>query len=130
MSPNLFGNEAGQTNSQIASYMKTLNNGNSNQKAVAQVLATALAAYVTDSSLAGNTATSYGLTVSTYGTGVNTYNVGSNGGTFGLSNNTSYTIVTLLAAIDSNSNNGSINSNSVSGASTVFTAINKAGGIS
>jgi hypothetical protein len=130
ISPNLFGSQAGQTNSQIASYMKTLNNGNSNQKAVAQVLGVALAAYVTDSSLAGNTAAAYGFTVSTYGTGVNTDNVGSNGSALGLSNNTYYSIVTLLAAIDSDSSNGSIDSSQVSAASTICTAINKAGGIS
>ena len=84
------------------------------------MLATALAAYVTDSSLAGTVATSYGFKVTAYGTGVDTYNVGSNGSALGLFNNESYSIVTLLAAIDAETN----------AANTVCTAINKAGGIS
>ncbi len=130
ISPNLFGSLAGDANSQVASYIKSLNNGNSNQKIVAQVLATALSAYVTDSSLAGTTATSYGFTVTAFGTGINTYNVGSNGSALGLSNNTAYSLVTLLAAIDSESSGGAINSSATSAANSVFTAINKAGGIS
>ncbi|MGO9913957.1 MAG: hypothetical protein ACLQIB_04485, partial [Isosphaeraceae bacterium] len=124
--PNSFGSLAGQTNAQVATYVKSL----SSSSAIAQVMATALAAYVTDSSLAGTVATSYGFTVSTYGTGVSTYNVGSNGSALGLSNNTAYSLVTLLAAIDSETSNGVINSSASSAANTVFTAINKAGGIS
>ncbi len=126
ISPNLLGSLAGKTNAQVASYVKGLGSTSS----LSEVVATALAAYVTDSSLAGTAATSYGFTVTTYGTGVDNYNVGSNGSALGLSNNTVYSIVTLLAAIDSESSNGSINSSASSAANTVFTAINKAGGIS
>ena len=126
VSPNLLGSLLGDTNTQIASYVKSL----SSSSAKLQVLATALAAYVTDSSLAGTVATSYGFTVTPYGTGVDTYNVGTNGSALGLSNNTVYSIVTLLAALDAESSNGVIGSSATSAANTVFTNINKAGGIS
>src|SRR5262249_52775846 len=36
--PNLFGSQKGCTNSQVASYCKTLSGGNSNQRACAEVL--------------------------------------------------------------------------------------------
>jgi hypothetical protein len=126
ISPNLLGKLAGETNAQVASYVKGLGTSS----AVSQVVASALAAYVTDSSLAGTAAASYGFTVTAYGTGIDHSNVGSNGSALGLSNNTVYSLVTLLAAIDSESSNGSINSSANGAASTIFTAINKAGGIS
>ncbi len=127
VSPNLLGSLQGETNTQIASYVKSLSSSSANL----QVLATALAAYVTDSSLAGTVATSYGFTVTAFGTGVDIYNVGSNGSALGLSNNESYSIVTLLAAIDAESSNGVIGGKSATNAAnTVFTAINTAGKIS
>ena len=85
---------------------------------------------MTDNSLAGTVATSYGFTVTAFGTGVDNYNVGSNGLCFGLSNNVSYGIVTLLAALDAESSNGVIGYSATKAANTVFTAINNAGGIS
>ena len=123
VSPNLFGSLQGKTNSSVASYMKSLGG------AAAQVLATALSAYVTDSSLAGTVATSNHFTVTAYGTGVDSYNVGSYGSALGLTNKTSYSIVTLLASVDSLSSKGVVNSSASSAASAVFSAINTAGGI-
>ncbi|HKM54433.1 MAG TPA: S53 family peptidase, partial [Isosphaeraceae bacterium] len=123
VSPNLFGSLQGQANSSVASYMK------SHGGATAQVLATALAVYVTDSSLAGTVATSYHFTVTASGIGVNTFNVGSNGSTLGLTNNTSYSLVTLLATVDSQSSNGAVNSSVSNAWNSVFTGINQVGGI-
>ena len=130
VSPNLLGSLQGQTNAQIASYIIKLNKGSSSQQSAAQVLATALAAYVTDSSLAGTVASSYGFTVTACGTGVDNYNVGSCGAALGLSNNQLCSILTLLAALDAESSNGVIGNSATNAANTVCTAINKAGGIS
>ena len=78
VSPNLFGSQAGKTNTQVAAYVKTLSG------ATAQVMATALSMYVTDSTLAGGTvASSYHFKVTTTGSGIDTYNVGSNGSALG-----------------------------------------------
>ena len=119
--PNLFGSLANCTNSQVASYCNTLNNGNSNQKACGQVLATAISCYVTNSSLAGNAGQSCGFTVSRNGAGVCTYNVGSYGSAIGVSNNQSCSLQTLLQQTDSCSKNGAINSSACTSANTLFT---------
>ena len=129
VNPNLFGNLCGETNTQIASCIKSLNSGSSSQKDAAQVLATDLSAYVTDSCLAGTLGSSYGFTVTACGSGVDTYNVGSNGSPLGLTNNNAYSLVTSIAAVDSQSSSGSINSSACNATSSVFTAINTAGGI-
>ena len=95
VSPNLFSGLAGDTNTQVAAYVKTLSG------ATAQVMATALSMYVTDSGLAGGTGTlADGFKVTTTGSGIDSYNVGSNGTAIGLSNSTSYSLVTLLAYAD------------------------------
>jgi hypothetical protein len=99
--PSLFGalagtanNLTGKTNLQVAAYDLTLFSSN---KKMNQVLAGALAAYVTNSTLAGGTyAAGYGFKVTTSGTGSKTYNVGSHGTAIGLTNNTSYTVSALL----------------------------------
>ncbi|HKI18054.1 MAG TPA: hypothetical protein VKA15_09235, partial [Isosphaeraceae bacterium] len=121
--PNLFGSLQGASNATVASNMTTLANGSPGQKAAAQVLATALAAYATDSSLQAGT-TGNPLTVTTYGIGINTYNVGSNGTALELTNNTTYSIVTLLAAIDSMSTSGSVGSSATNAANSIFGTIN------
>ncbi len=72
----------------------------------AQIFATILADYMTNSSLAGTAAASYGFTVSSSGTAARTYNVGSFGAALGLSNNTSYTIQRLLMAANAATVNG------------------------
>jgi hypothetical protein len=69
-------------------------------KTGAQIMAAALAVYVTNSTLAGNPASQFGFNVSTTGTGAKTYNVGSNGSAIGLANNASYTVFALLKQAD------------------------------
>ncbi len=126
--PNLFGSLSHCTNSQIASYCNTLNNGNANQQACGQVLATAISCYTTNSNLAGNAGQSCGFTVTSNGTGACNYNVGSNGSGLGVANNSSCSVSGLLHQIDSQSCNGAINSSAVNAASSICGAINQAGG--
>ena len=96
--PCLYGNLAGKQNSVVAAQFLTFFNV-TGQKTYAQVMAGALAAYATSSTLAGgNMAAGYGFNVSSAGTGAKTYNVGSNGTAIGLLNNTAYTALQLLQA--------------------------------
>ncbi len=123
--PNLFGGLKGCSNSQVASYCKTLSGGNANQQACGQVLATALCAYVTDSNLGGNAGASYGFTVTANGLGSSTWNVGTNGSGVGLSNHQSYSILALLQQVDGQSKNGALNSSASGGAGSLFSSINQ-----
>ena len=59
-------------------------------------MAVALAVYVTNSGLAGNTAKSYGFAVSSTGLGSATVNVGSDGAAFGVDDNAVVSIMELL----------------------------------
>lgn len=99
--PCLFGNLAGKANTVVAAQFTTYFKI-TGQKTYAQVMGGALAAYVTDSDLAGNAAAKYGFNVSPEGTGAKTYNVGALGEVLGLSNDTSYTVMELLQAADDN----------------------------
>ena len=109
--PNLFGstkdpvgNLTGETNSQIASlYAGLPNNGVTNNDYI-QTFAVALGIYADTTSLSGAStlATKYGFTVSSAGFGTATYNVGSNGAAFGVANNTSLTVLSVVQTINSN----------------------------
>ena len=104
------GNMTGKKNSDVAAYFVTLFNAGG-QKADAQVMAGALACYVTSSTLAGTTASSYGFNSSAFGTGAKTYNVGSYGAGIGLSNNTSYTITKILQQANLQKQQGTFSKN-------------------
>ncbi len=67
----------------------------------AQFMATALATYFTSSNLAGTVAASYGFNVSETGIGTRIVNVGNNGAAFGVADNTDMTILQLLSATNS-----------------------------
>ncbi len=97
------------------------------QRTNAQVLAGALAVYVTNKTLAGTTAQRYGFNISISGTGAKTYNVGSNGAAIGLSNNTSYTVLQLLYQADLMTQAGTFNANAFN---AIFDGINQQGDIS
>jgi hypothetical protein len=107
------------------------------QKLDAQVLAVALAAYATSSTLAGGTmAAQYGFTVTSGGTGVNTYNVGSGGAAFGVANNTTMTVLDILLAANARAKKGVlyldgtvVNQTLRNLANAVFTGINERGDI-
>ncbi len=129
--PNLYGaqsshNMTNKTNADVAALFLTFF-GESGQKTDAQIMAGALAAYVTSSTLAGTAATQYGFNSSSGGTGVKTYNVGSNGSAIGLVNNQSYTVQQLLQQANLTQGNGTFNANAFN---TIFNGINTTGDIS
>jgi hypothetical protein len=134
--PHMFGAQsganslAGQSNSLVASFFQSrfVVHG---QKLDAQVLATALAVYVTDPTL-DNTGvgTQYGFTVGGNGVATATYNVGSNGAAFGVADNTTMTVMDLLLAADTHAVNGVLyngNTTKRNMGNNVFSAINQTG---
>ncbi|MBM3999049.1 MAG: hypothetical protein FJ297_05810 [Planctomycetes bacterium] len=153
--PNMYGAGAGtnslaeKTNAEVAAYYKVLFSRNGKTaggggppKMEAQVLATALAVYVTNQTLAGNTAAAYGFTVSQYGVGAAQFNVGSRGVAFGLANNTTASVLDLLLAVNARSTAGRLYDLDGDGdandcqetfyrklANNLFSAINEAGDI-
>jgi hypothetical protein len=75
-------------------------------KTDAQVLATALAVYVTNSTLAGTTAEAWGFVVTTDGLGISTFNVGDAGAAFDEADDSDVTVLDLLLATNNHSFNG------------------------
>ncbi len=153
--PNMYGgasetNLAGKTNSQIAKLYQDLfkRNGRTSPggppKLDAQVLALALAVYVTDSDLAGQAAVPYGFQVDSVGVGVSTYDVGSaNRDAFGLqaTDSTIMTVMSILLATDAQTHDGLLYDRNGDGridafettlrtkANSVYAAINELGQI-
>ena len=109
--PNMYGasaashNLTGKTNAQVAAFYQQLYSA-SGPKLDAETMAVALATYVTNSSLAGNVATSYGFVVSTGGLATATFNVGVNGAAFGVNNNTVLTVLDLLTLTNTDAHKG------------------------
>ncbi len=142
--PKLFGAGAGnysmvnsdgtyKTNSQVASAYKAFFFGVTGQKTYAQIFASALATYVTSSTLAGGGfASSYGFNVTPAGIGLNTINVGTNGAAFGVANGSTISVSAALAATNAASNPGSLykgNTANINKANAVYTSINETGDI-
>jgi hypothetical protein len=100
--PNLYGsgssnNLAGAPNTQV---LKTVNSVlQSPNSWEAQVLATALNVYATDSSLGGTDGKQYGF-VTGSDLGDQSYNVGIDGAAFGVANNTTMTVNALLSYVN------------------------------
>jgi hypothetical protein len=138
--PNIFGtgaganNLAGKTNAQVAAiYLQKFSA--QGPKLDAQVMATALAVYVTTPSLAGTIATSYGFKVTQYGLGGTTFNVGSDGAAVGHTNGTVMTVMDILLATNAlcAGDNGLLYGGDTArrnAANDLYDAINGAGGIS
>ena len=136
--PHMFGSAAGgddlagDSNAAVAAFFQKefVVHG---QKLDAQVLATALAVYVTDATLdSTGVGTHYGFIVAGNGVGTSTFNVGTNGAAFGVADNTTMTVMDLLLAADAQAVNGVLyNGDTVkrNKANNVFSAINEAGGI-
>ncbi len=136
--PHMFGassgsnNLAGKNNTYVASFFQSrfVVHG---QKLDAQVLATALAVYVTDSTLdSTGVGAHYGFIVSGNGVSTATYKVGGNGAAFGVADNTVMTVMDLLLVADAQAVNGVLYNGDTSKrdkANNVFSAINDAGGI-
>jgi hypothetical protein len=152
--PNLYGPNAGahdlvgKTNSQVAALFvflfKQTAATDGPPRLDAQVLASAFAVYVTNETLAGQTAAAYGFRVTAAGVGTSTFDVGSaNGAAFGLSptDSTVMTVLDLLLATDTMSRDGVLYDVDGSGAissferrlremaNSVFAAINVRGDI-
>lgn len=145
--PNMYSMLDGMTNSQVAAHYKSLfaRNGQSSPggppKTDAQVMATALAVYVTNQTLAGTTAVAYGFAVTATGVGTRTFNVGARGAAFGVANGSFVSVMDLLLAVNARSRNGVLYDADGNGqidsteagqrtvANDVFSAINEAGGL-
>ncbi len=145
--PNMYAALDGMNNAHVAAFYKTLfaRNGQSSPsgppKTDAQVMATALAVYVTNQTLAGTTAAAYGFQVTATGVGTRTFNVGNRGAAFGVANGTSVSVMDLLLAVNARSRNGLLYDADGNGqidsteagyrtmANDAFSAINEAGGI-
>jgi hypothetical protein len=136
--PHMFGklsggnNLAGKTNAYVASFFQS-RFALQGPKLDAQVLATALAVYVTNATLnpTGVGAT-YGFVVRGNGLATATFNVGTNGAAFGVPDNTTMTVLDLLRAADAQTVNGVLYNGDTAQrkeANTVFNAINALGGI-
>jgi parallel beta-helix repeat protein len=135
--PNTFGAHAGSSNlaGKSNAYIAALFQQDFVMRGVkldAQVLATALAVYATNTSLdPTRVAATYGFTVSGDGAGTATFNVSSSGDAFGVANNTTLTLMDLLMAADAQAVNGVLyagNATKRSEANNVFSAVNEAGG--
>jgi hypothetical protein len=110
--PNMYAGLDGKANTDVAAFYKTLfartarTTPGGPPKVDAQVMATALAVYVTNQSLAGTTAARYGFLVTDTGVGTRTFNVGSDGAAFGAANNSTVSVLDLLLAVNARSTNG------------------------
>lgn len=136
--PNIFGANAGsnnligESNGAVAALFQSdfLLKG---VKLDAQVLATALSVYVTNATLdSTQVAGQYGFTVLGDGVGIATINVGSNGDAFGVTNNSTMTVLDLLLATNDQAVGGLLYSGNAtrrSHANNVYSALNQAGGI-
>src|SRR5207249_2587821 len=122
---NSLNNLTGKTNADVAALFLQFFSV-TGQKVNAQVLASALACYVTNSTLAGNVAASYGFKVSASGTAGKTFNVGSNGAAIGLTNNTSYPVLQLLQQANKQKCLNAFNANAFN---AIFDGINQGGDI-
>ena len=145
--PNMYAALDGMTNAQIAGFYKTLFARTSSSapagppKTDAQVMATALAVYVTNQTLAGTAAVAYGFQVSATGVGTRTFSVGNSGAAFGVANNSSLSVMDLLLAVNARAHNGLLYDQNGDGlinsseagdrtmANDLFSRINEAGGI-
>jgi hypothetical protein len=125
-------NLTGKTNAQVAAFYMTLFTVK-RQKLDAQVMAVAMATYVTNRTLGGNAGAAYGFSITDDGVGIMTWNVGSCGAAFGVANNTVLTVLDLLLATDYRAVDGLLyNGDQVlrNLANIVYSAINEAGDIS
>jgi len=119
--PKLAGTSSGANNltgkhdSDIAAAMLALYSGG--QTLQADLLATALDVYVSTISLGGATTaiTADGFTPTTAGLGASVFNVGSNGAAFGVSNNSTQTVLQLLQGV----NNLAVSGNPYNGNSSL-----------
>jgi hypothetical protein len=136
--PHMFGAStgsndlAGETNAYVASFFQT-RFVVKDQKFDAQVLATALAVYLTDGTLdSTGVGARYGFTVGGNGVAMATVNVGTIGAAFGAADDTVMTVMDVLMAADAQAVDGVLYNGDTAKrnkANTVFSAVNQAGGL-
>jgi hypothetical protein len=107
---------SGMTNAQVADFYSSLFLRKKKEavqlglggpvKMDAQVMAVALATYVTNQTLAGLAAESYGFLVTENGVGTSTFNVGDAGQAFDVADHAEMAVLDLLLATNDNSLNG------------------------
>jgi hypothetical protein len=123
---------AGQNNAYVASCFQS-RFVVKDQKLDAQVLATALAVYVTDPTLdSTGVGAQYGFTVGGNGVATATVNVGASGAAFGVADNTVMTVMDVLLAADAQAVNGVLDNGDAvkrNKANAVLSANNQAGGL-
>jgi hypothetical protein len=131
--PYLYGqysanNLTGKTNADVAALFQTFFSVKG-QKTDAQIMAGALAGYVTQSAYANSLVTKYGFNISASGTGARTVNVGSYGSAIGLANNTYYSVSQLLFQVNLLKQNSAYTAAVANAFNVIFTQINEAGDI-
>jgi hypothetical protein len=120
--PNMYGASAGTndltglTNVEVADFYSDLFRRKKKEadqlglggpvKVDAQVMAVALATYVTNQTLAGTTAQSFGFLVTEHGVGTSTFNVGESGEAFNVADNSLLAVLDLLFATNANADDG------------------------
>jgi hypothetical protein len=125
--PNLFGDLAGKTNAEVAAIYKARFGQTGLAKTQAQVMAVALASYVTSTALnttldGQDCAKKFGFVLTAGGTGQAFYTVGAAGATIGLAPG-SYKVFDILKAADTYVKNGGSLANS--DVNTIFAGINE-----
>jgi hypothetical protein len=125
--PALYGNLIGGNNATVAALFMTYFNVKG-EKTNAQILAGALAAYATSTTLSGSNSlvAGFGFNQSPGGTGAKSYNVGANGAAVGLLNNQSYTVLQLLQQVNADSPLSAAADNAFN---SIFDGINTTGDI-
>lgn len=109
--PNIYGALAGDndltgaTNTEVASFYRDIFKAKKVKdsgpaKVDPQAMAVAIAIYVTNESLAGTVAQSYGFVTSANGVGGMLFNVGDSGAAFGVADNTDLTVMDIMLAVD------------------------------
>lgn len=133
--PNLYGpasshNLTGKNNTDVANLFLTLFSV-TGQKTYAQILAGALAEYVTSSGFAGTAASKYGFNVSAVGTGGKTVTISSSdAAAIGLTGVTSVTVSQLLAQASADAGApGGMSTAAFNAFNNIFSNINQTGDI-
>ncbi len=120
-------NLAGVTNATVASFFTTLYGATGTNLTYAQIMATALASYATDTVLAGGTCAASYLNTSSNGTGLDSYSVGTGGSLLGLTG--SPTVLTILDTADQQAFSTNNFNTILSTINPIFSGINSSGGV-
>jgi hypothetical protein len=133
--PGLFGNLANATCSDVSAQFRTYFRVSGTPKVYAQIMAGAIASYVTNTAVSGtdpalvSARTKFGFNSSVGGTWNKLYNVGSNGAAIGVPNNSSWTVAQLLNRASTMKASGSFTTAVSNAFNSIFDGINRQGDI-